>query len=156
MGVLVQALRFVNLFTAAIIAGSQVLVSMVMLPAMRSWPPSMSLKTHQGMLDTQPDRFMVPAAIVCPLSAIGVLLLGRKLKSRSGLWYLIGIVATGVVTVASVGFAEPTSVKMRDWSSDAVPAEYFATRERWDRIHSVRTVAALAALVAYIMAALSE
>jgi uncharacterized membrane protein len=154
MTFLLQALRFINLFTAAIIAGGQVLVSMVTLPALRRWSPSMSLQAHQGMLDTQPDRFMVPSAIICPLSAILILILRRDFKSATSWLDIAGIASTGVVTVASVAFAEPTSVTMRDWSSDSVPAEYARMRNRWDRIHTVRSVSSLIALAAYILAAL--
>ncbi|MBV9282241.1 MAG: DUF1772 domain-containing protein [Chloroflexi bacterium] len=155
MTFLIQLLRFVNLFTAGIIAGGQVMVSMVTLPVMRRWSPGMSLQAHQGMLDKQPDSVMVPAAIICPLSALAVLVLRRDFGSRSSQFYLAGIAATMVVTVASVAFAEPTSVKMRDWPSDNVPAEYPQVRDSWDRIHSVRMVASLVALGAFIVGVLS-
>jgi hypothetical protein len=97
---------------------------------------------------------MVPSAIICPLSAILILILRRDFKSATSWLDIAGIASTGVVTVASVAFAEPTSVTMRDWSSDSVPGEYARMRNRWDRIHTVRSVSSLIALAAYILAAL--
>jgi len=144
-------LRFINLMTAALIAGGQVLVLMVVLPVMRRWPPSMAVQTHQMMLFGTPDRYIVPSAIICPLSAVLMLILRHK-ADLSSLFDAIGVVAAAGLTVASVGFAEPLSRRVLELSGDSVPATYDHIQQRWDNVHAMRTGLALLMMAAFIVA----
>jgi len=150
-----QILRFINLFSASLIVGSQVLVFMVILPVMRRWPPERAVQTHQAMLFGTPDKYIVPSAVVCPLSAIGILALRHK-ADLSSLFDVIGVVAAAGLTVASVGFAEPLSRRILEWSGDSVPATYAEIQRRWDRVHALRTGAALLMMAAFIIATLTK
>ena len=147
-------LRFINLFSAALIAGTQVLVFMVVLPVMRRWPPIMSLQTHQAMLFGTPDKYIVPSAIVCPLSAIVILLLRHK-PDLASLCDVIGVLAAAAVTIASVAFAEPLSRRIMALKDASAPDGYAQIQQRWDKVHSVRTVAALLMTGAFIAASLT-
>jgi hypothetical protein len=144
-------LRFINLMSAALIAGGQVLVLMVVLPVMRRWPPSMAVQTHQMMLFGTPDRYIVPSAIICPLSAVLMLILRHK-ADLSSLFDAIGVVAAAGLTVASVGFAEPLSRRVLELSGDSVPATYDHIQQQWDNVHAMRTGLALLMMAAFIVA----
>lgn len=144
-------LRFINLMSAALIAGGQVLVLMVVLPVMRRWPPSMAVQTHQMMLFGTPDRYIVPSAIICPLSAVLMLILRHK-ADLSSLFDAIGVVAAAGLTVASVGFAEPLSRRVLELSGDSVPATYDHIQQQWDNVHAMRTGLALMMMAAFIVA----
>ena len=144
-------LRFINLMTAALIAGGQVLVLMVVLPVMRRWPPSMAVQTHQMMLFGTPDRYIVPSAIICPLSAVLMLILRHK-ADLSSLFDAIGVVAAAGLTAASVGFAEPLSRRVLELSGDSVPATYDHIQQQWDNVHAMRTGLALLMMAAFIVA----
>ena len=144
-------LRFINLMSAALIAGGQVLVLMVVLPVMRRWPPSMAVQTHQMMLFGTPDKYIVPSAIICPLSAVLMLILRHK-ADLSSLFDAIGVVAAAGLTVASVGFAEPLSRRVLELSGDSVPATYDHIQQQWDNVHAMRTGLALLMMAAFIVA----
>lgn len=47
----------VGMLAAAIAAGGQVLVQLVILPVMRGLPAHLSLQTHQATVDRLPDRY---------------------------------------------------------------------------------------------------
>jgi len=147
-------LRFINLFCAGLIAGGQVFVLLVVLPVMRRWPVAMAVRTHQMMLFGTPDKYIVPSAIACPLSAIAILLLRQRLN-LSSLFDIIGVLSAAGLTVASVAFAEPLSRRLLECSSEAVPGTYVDVQQRWDRVHAIRTVAALLMMMSFIIATLT-
>jgi hypothetical protein len=154
MTFVLSVLRFINLFSGALIVGSQVMVSIVILPVMHRWAPNMSVQTHRAMLFGTPDKYIVPSAIMCPLSAIVILVIRHK-ADLSSLFDIIGVIAAAGVTVASVAFAEPLSRKILDWSDDTVPAAYAGIQQRWDSVHAMRTAAALLMMAAFILATLN-
>jgi cobalamin synthase len=154
MGWAVQVLRFINLLSAALITGSQVLVFAVVLPVMRRWSPEMALQTHRAMLAGAPDKYIVPSAVAAPLSAILIILL-RHRADVSSLFDVIGILAAAGVTLASVAFAEPLSRRIVGNAGDSA-GTYVAIQQRWDNVHAARTAAALLMAAAFIVAALTE
>ena len=155
MTIALLVLRFVNLLSAALIAGGQVLVLMVVLPVMRRWPPSLAVQTHQAMLIGTPDVYIVPSAIVCPMSAILILVLRHK-ADLSALFDVLGVVAAAGLTIASVAFAEPLSRRVLGWSGESVPESYIEIQQKWDRVHAVRTGTSLIMMAAFILATLTK
>ncbi|MBZ5566720.1 MAG: hypothetical protein LAN64_02595, partial [Acidobacteriia bacterium] len=147
-------LRFINLLSAALIAGGQVFVLMVILPVMRRWSPAMAVQTHQAMLFQTPDKFIVPSAVVCPLSAIAILALRHK-ADVSGLFDVVGVLAAAAVTLTSVVLAEPLSRTIAGWTEGVVPGGFAELQQRYDSVHAVRTAAALLMTAAFIVATLT-
>jgi len=137
-----QAIRFVNVFAAAVVAGGQLVVLLVIVPTKREFEPRVSVLVHNAMLGHQIDRFMKPSGIVSGLAALALLALhfGNviRIPPLSIAATLIGIVGTAGVVVTSRFFNVRTNRMMSTWSLDAIPENYPEVRNQWDLVHSVR------------------
>lgn len=152
MTTLVDALRFVNLFSAALVAGGLVMILMVVVPAKRSFPHDFSVKIHLAMLHDSPDRYMKPAGIISALTGIALLLLPRGMGAAYMIAMVIGLLGTAGVVITSRYFNVRTNLMMSKWES--VPENYPEVRQRWDNVHTVRTGCGVTAFVGYLVASL--
>jgi hypothetical protein len=145
---------FGGILAAAIAAGGQFLVLLVILPVMRRWPVSLSVKTHQAMLDTLPDRYLPLCTGASLAAAIALLALHDHLPATSTGLIALGVLGTVGVLVISVAVTRPSSKVIAGWSPETVPEDYRQLRDRWDRMHALRTFLGTAALVCYLTAGL--
>jgi hypothetical protein len=156
---LVQILRFINLFAAALVAGGQVCVLLVIMPTKRRFATRDSVLVHNAMLGHQIDYYMKPSGITSGLSAIAILLLGgligRLLPASAIYFYLLGLLGTGGVVILSRFFNVPTNAMMSQWSLDAIPDNYPDVRRRWDLVHTIRACCGVLGFVGYTLAALA-
>jgi hypothetical protein len=153
-----RVLCFVNVFAAAIVAGGQVVVLLVIIPTKRRFATRVSVEVHNAMLGHQIDRFMKPAGIVSMATAVAILVLHLlnvlTLSRASVAAYLVGIVGTTGVIIMSRFFNVPTNRMMEQWSLDAIPENYPMIRDRWDLVHTIRDSFGVLALTGYLAAAL--
>src|SRR5438445_13753792 len=70
MTFLVKALHFINIFSAAVVAGGQIYVLLVVIPTKRRFPPELSLQMHNAMLGHLTDRFKKPSGKISAITAI--------------------------------------------------------------------------------------
>ena len=151
-------MRFINVFSAAMVAGGQLTVLWVIIPVKRELDLSLSVRIHQAMLGHQIDRFMRPFGILSILSALFILALGLfRLLQISGLSLgveSLGILGTiGVILTSRYGNVRTNRV-IEGWSLAGIPKEYPQMRNRWDAIHAVRTLCGVVALSSYLFAGL--
>jgi hypothetical protein len=156
---LLAALHFVTLFTAALVAGGQVLVLMVIVPVKRRLADPISVEVHNAMLGHQTDRYMKPAGIISFVSAIAILCLGALGYATLSPVVVGGLVCgllgmVGVV-ITSHFFNVRTNAMLLKWERGTVPPNYDAIRRRWDLVHTVRTSCGLFALAGDLVAALA-
>lgn len=144
-------LQFVNLFAAALVAGGQTAVLLVIIPVKRAWPTELSVKLHVAMLGHQIDRYMKPSGIVSILAAAAILVLGG-LPPVSSAFTIVGMVGTVGVIITSRYFNVKTNAMMDTWSLDAIPAEYPRIRDRWDLVHTIRASCGVLAFSCYAIA----
>jgi uncharacterized membrane protein len=147
-----DVLRFLNVLGAAIMAGGQLFVFMVIIPVKRRWPVNLSVQCHQAMLHTLPDRYLLPAGQASGLCAIALLFLQHDLSKLPVLLRILGIMGLVGVAITSEAFNKPTNRVILTWSSDQVPADYPRMRDRWDRVHMIRTAFGMLALVSFLAA----
>jgi hypothetical protein len=150
MTLILQVLHFANIFAAALVAGGLVFVLMVIVPAKRALPPRPSVEVHLAMLCGQPDRYMKPLGIISGLLAIVLVVLLREATPVKVAPLLVGLVGSLGVFITSHFFNVQTNRQIESWSLDALPANYPEVRNRWDRVHAIRTAAGLLALAGYI------
>lgn len=155
MEVLDQILRFVNVSTAALMSGGQLLVLMVIVPVKREWTIPLSVRVHQAMLHTLPDRYLLPSGIVSGITAVAILVIHRDLNALIVVLYLAGLLGSVGVAVTSERFNKPMNRIILGWTEADIPPTYPEMRDRWDRVHAVRTLSGLLALVCYLIAALA-
>lgn len=151
--VLSDLLRFVNLFCAAIAAGTFVTVLLALIPIVDRLTPSMGLQVRQG-LDPLVDRYNPPAVAAAMLTALAILAVRDDLTRVATVLYLVGVAGMGGVAVMSLGFNMRINRLLAGWSPEAVPAEYKPVLQRWNRYHRVRTGFGLVALGSFIAATL--
>jgi hypothetical protein len=155
IGTLVQTLRLINIFCAAINAGGMVLVLVVDDPLNRKFPLSLYVPFHRATGRTV-HQYMRPITILSGLAAVLILVLDRDLNAGAAALTLAGLVCTLVVILVSQLWLIPMNPIIHAWSAEAPPADHLAVRQRWDGYHALRTAAGSLALVLYIAAALSR
>src|ERR1043165_3510331 len=76
VSVLEISLRFVNVLSAALAAGGQLTILLVIVPVLGAFETRLSVQVHVAMLGHQTDRFMKPLGIAALLSALVIVALG--------------------------------------------------------------------------------
>jgi hypothetical protein len=143
-----DVLQFLNLCLAAVVAGGMIVVAAAIIPARARLPVGSAVALHQ--ITTQRiDRFMPPAAILSGATAAVLLALAEADAAL-----IIGIAATAAVGAISAALNIPVNRRIATWVPDAPPPDHGAVFRRWNSVHRARTVIAMVALAAYIIAAL--
>jgi uncharacterized membrane protein len=151
---LITALRFVNIIATAIVAGGQFYVLNVIVPVKRTVSARMSVQLHLAILGRQTDRYMKPTGIVSVVSALALIALSRGHRPGSIVLLVIGLLGMLGVVITSRYFNVPANREMAGWSLDALPEDYGQWRNRWDRVHRIRTACGLVALAGFVGSAL--
>ena len=155
MATLVDIIRFVNVFTAAITCGGLVMVGMAVYPAMKTFQPVITAQMHRA-IDLLPDAYMRPSTVTSTVSAILLLLLRSHLTPASTALTAVGLLGSLGVILDSEFFNVPINRIVHSWSYDYAPPEYPQMLARWGRFHWVRTTCSLVALSCYLIAAIVE
>ncbi len=153
---LLDVLRFINIFGWAIVAGGIGMVFMVVIPGMRRMKAAESLQVHRAMLSDLLDRYLPLANTIACIAAILILILYRNLTTVTIISYITGLVASLLVTVPGILFKIPTNRKFARLDAGMVPEDYPELRQRWDTIHILQTLSAAIALACFIIAALAD
>ncbi len=152
----VKMLDFISIFSAAIAAGGQVFVFMVILPLRRRWSPGKSVQLHREMLIELPDRYLRPLSIVSGIAAIITLLLQPNFKKLSTIFTLAGLASTVAVFITAKLVNFPINDMLLNLPDEAVPSNYPQIQERWNKGHTIRTASGVLALINYTLAALTR
>ncbi len=152
MSTLIGALQAINLFCAAIVAGIMVAVLFGVIPSLQKFTMADDLRFHQS-LDPRMDAFQPILVVGAGISSIVLLILDHD-SALATACLLLGLACTIGIIVASAGFNQPVNRRCQEWTAETLPADYPAIRERWNRIHLLRTISAVVALISFIIAAL--
>ena len=106
------------------------------------------------MLGHLTDRYMKPSGTISGLCAFALLALVPAHDAVSLVLLVVGLVGMLGVVITSRYINVPTNREMATWSLDALPADYEQRRNRWDRVHAVRTGNGLLALAGFLASAL--
>ena len=153
MNALITVLRFVNLFGVGLLGGGLVMVLLGIVPTLRRFPADVDHRVHLTF-DPLADRFMPASGIVAGLTAIALLALDAERTAVTTAAYAVGLVGSVGIAALSEIYLRPTNKRFRSYASDALPAHYRGERERWNRMHVVRTALGMLALGGYITAVL--
>jgi Domain of unknown function (DUF1772) len=152
-----DALRLVNVLSASLAAGGQLVVLAAIVPVTNLWAPERSIELHRETLTQRPDRLLRPFTIASVASALLVLLTERKRPAESTAWLLGGLGGCAGVAVISEKFEFPINRMLLDLPSpDQVPEEYAAIRRRWNRGHAARTACGIIAAACFTMSAVTR
>lgn len=127
----------------------------VIAPSVTRLPADAYTRWWQAM-NTDMRRTMPPLLLTC----LGLLVLTAVLgygRSRPAFVTAVVAVALIVVTIGlTVSRLEPLNAIGDAWDPDAPPADWTEVRDRWQRLHLVRTVLALLTLATLLAAPVAE
>ena len=148
-----DALQFAAAFSAAIVAGGLTAILRVWMPTLTSLSDGGSVRQHE-IFHWRMHSYMLPAAAVSALSG-GLLLVVERDASAADALNAVGLGGAAGVLAISVVLLGPINKRVFAAGAEGtVPPGYHAMRDRWIACHAGRTVSALAALAAYLAAAM--
>jgi uncharacterized membrane protein len=147
------ALAVVALVLAGLVAGTLAVGLVAIRPAMHSLPVGSYITVKQAF-DVSYPRFMIPLQLSTLVASLALTIAAAVDGSTApaalaGAGFVL-LLANVVVTVRG---DLPINVAMASWQPDAPPADWERHRVRWDRFNTIRTGAAVAALVLLAAAA---
>ncbi|MGO9898612.1 MAG: anthrone oxygenase family protein [Solirubrobacteraceae bacterium] len=149
---LADGVRLVGVLAAGGAAGIQVSGLFGQIPAVKALPQPQALATKQ-IADRHVDHIAPVAVSLCPLCGVALLVIGSS-GTADGLT-IAGLVAYAAVVIPTVTINVPINLRMRGWSTEAVPPEFTADHERWVAAHRIRMVASIVGFACYAAAAIA-
>ena len=143
------ALQFVALFSTALFVGAALYVNLVEHPARMECGTALAV-TEFGPSYRRATRMQASLAIVACLSAFSSWWIGRELA------WLAGTILIGSVVVFTLIVMMPTNAKLVDPTLDRSSEAARQLLVRWARLHAVRTVCSLTALLIFLVAAIAH
>ncbi|MGA2416041.1 MAG: DUF1772 domain-containing protein [Candidatus Sulfotelmatobacter sp.] len=146
---MILALEFVALFSTALFVGAALYVNLVEHPA------RMECGTAAAVAEFVPSyrravRLQASLAILACLCAFSSWWLGRELG------WLVGTILIGFVGAFTLIIMLPTNQKLVDPDLNPSSERAHALLVLWARLHAVRTVCSLAALLIFLVAAIAH
>ncbi len=139
--------EFAALFSTALFSGAGLYVNLAEHPARMECGTALAASEF-GPSYRRATRMQAPLAIVASLSALGSWWMTGELA------WLIGAILIGSVVPFTLIVILPTNKKLLDPSLDRSSETARQLLVRWGRLHAVRTVCSLTALVIFLVAAL--
>lgn len=147
-------LRFVNVFAAAISAGTFLAVQAAVVPTVRLLPAKAGHLFHLRF-DPKVDRFNPPLVGVAALTGFALLAVDWGDRAATAL-LAAGLIGSAVTGLVSALVCMPINHAVARWSNaDVDETEWRRLRVRWNRFHLIRTIAALVALGCFLAAVLA-
>ncbi len=151
--IMVSTLVVVSLVLAGLVAGTMTIGLVAVRPAMHSLPATTYVLVKQAF-DISYPKFMKPLQIACLLSTVALTAVAAVVGSAACA-ILAAVAAVGVFTniIVTVRGDLPINNAMATWTPGAPPSDWQSQRARWDFFNSIRTIAAVSALVLLALAA---
>lgn len=142
------ALSLTALVLVALLLGVHVTGHLVLNPALRVLDAYIYVPVKHGIDRTAP-RLAKPLMLACltvtTAALIAAILTGAVISAVAE---AVALAALVVTLLAILRGDLPINRGMANWSPDAPPADWRATRARWERIFGLRVVSNLVALLA--------
>lgn len=125
-------------------------------PSTRRFAPATYVEVQQATVrNLRPVMgVLLPASAATNAVALALTPADRRSGVRALTW--AGL-ATQVVALALTAAVElPINGQVLSWSGEAPPSGWEAVRDRWDRVHALRTASSIAGLVCLAAAATGE
>lgn len=132
---------FVNLLALsvlfALLAGTRLALS----PVMRKLPPVPWATVQQGLVRTlgRPVPVATAVAGIAPLPVLALLASSGELGGPRFWLTAAGMACTIAVGAATIIASVPLDREVARWNPKAPPANFFQVRERWEKLHTMRT-----------------
>lgn len=150
---MVSALVVISLVLTGLVAGTMAVGLVAVRPAMHSLPPTSYVLVKQAF-DVSYPKLMKPLQISSLLSTVALAVMAA-VDDASTCAIIAAVAAVAVLTniLVTVRGDLPINNAMATWRPEAPPADWESQRARWDFFNSIRTTAAVGALVLLALAA---
>jgi uncharacterized membrane protein len=147
------AVEFISLFLAGMLAGEEFVVRYGVRGPLAALDDRTHIHMRQSLIRTL--RILVPAIFVPALiSAVAAAIVGGAGSTGAEIAFRwAGVLALLVWTVATFFGTVPINEAALDWDLDAPPNDWKASVDRWERLNTVRTWAAVAAFACFVVTA---
>lgn len=142
-----NVLVLVNLFFGGLLAGVEVVVRFGVRGPMAALPELPHLRLRQGLIRIL--RVLVPSIYV-PAFLTGIAVAVTSEPAMVARW--AGVVAMVVWTVTTFAGTAPLNQALAEWDPEAPPADWRAVIAKWERMDTVRAVAAVVAFALFLVA----
>jgi uncharacterized membrane protein len=133
-----MVLGLISVFFAGLLAGEEVVVRFGVRGPLAALPDESHIRLRQGLIRTL--RVLVPAIFVPALITAAV-----AAAADASVWRWAAVVALGGWATTTFLGTVPINAAALAWSPAAPPPGWQTTISRWERLDSVRTVAAVLA-----------
>ena len=100
-----------------------------------------------------PMSLLMPSALLSALVLCVLLFRGRQ--TRANLFASAALVLMAIALVITLVVNVPIDRQIQAWTTDALPSDWRAIRDRWEFYHGLRTVVSLGALTCLFASTLS-
>ncbi|MCK9920541.1 DUF1772 domain-containing protein [Frankia sp. AgPm24] len=150
---MVSALVVISLVLTGLVAGTMTIGLVAVRPAMHTLPATTYVTVKQAF-DVSYPKFMKPLQITSLFSTVALAVAAAVAgPTTSAILAAIAAVAVFTNIIVTVRGDLPINNAMATWTPDAPPSDWQSHRARWDFFNSIRTIAALTALVLLALAA---
>ncbi|MCO6011011.1 DUF1772 domain-containing protein [Actinoallomurus purpureus] len=148
-----QTLEVLVLVSAGLVTGVLVTGAVALVPCFRALPPDRYVEVHQ-LLDRRIDP-MMPILVVIS-SALALILTFVAGGTTRSLLFAVGSILMAGVAVVSVSTAVPLLRRhVRKVDPADLPADWYDLRRPWRAWHLIRTLLAVASLLAIASASVA-
>lgn len=144
-----SALLVVQLVLVGLLAGEEFVVRWGVQPALTALPDDAHVRARIALVRSL--KVVVPILMAPTVLASVVVLVVAGADAGLG-WRIAGTVALGVFVAASFLGTVPINIGVNDWDSAAPPPDWKRVVTRWERIDVLRSTAAVAAFVLFVVA----
>jgi uncharacterized membrane protein len=142
-------IEFAALFLAGILAGEEFVVRYGVRGPLAALDDQSHIQFRQGLIRTL--RVLVPAIFIPAFcSGIAIAILDGAGTGSAFRW--AGVLALLTWILVTLFGTVPVNEAALDWRSDAPPAHWKALVERWERLNTIRTWAAVLAFAFFLTA----
>ncbi|CAA9235110.1 MAG: hypothetical protein AVDCRST_MAG77-1223 [uncultured Chloroflexi bacterium] len=134
-----KVVRFVNLLLAGVLVGNEFGGWVAVHPALATLPIREHVAAERAV--TKRYKAIMPYVMTATIAS-GLLVLGRLARRRSTgqRWQLAGTSCFGAMLAVTLLGNMPINHRILAAVPEALPADWYALRARWDRLHTVRNV----------------
>jgi uncharacterized membrane protein len=135
---------------SGLVAGSLVFTHVALNPASRKLWAAAYVAYHQAINRTA-DPFMPRLVKATALTGLALVFATRAQADDGWSFALLiaGVAGTAAVAALTIAYNVPINRQVATWSIEAPPQDWEAIRDRWNRVHVVRTVVSVATCAAF-------
>lgn len=137
-------MQFLATLACAIFAGAAIYINLVEHPA------RMSCGTELAAIEWAPS-YKKAALLQAPLAILGFLCAVAAWLTGATVWWLVGGLLLGLVVPFTLIGIMPTNKRLMSADIDLRSDETRQLLKKWNRLHAVRSILSLAALVIFLL-----